>query len=194
MVVNLYYTDPKILSVHGFGYLIPKSVPWEQNPEQALGVIFDSDALKGQDTVPGTKLTVMLGGHWWDDVVSYPDEEEGLAMAKSILRRHLGITAQPAASKVGLHKNCIPQYTVGHDARMKQGHFELMKAFKGQLAVAGNSYAGVSVGDCVRSARDVAKSFVDGELVTGLEQFLTPKEYSPVKFMAPPPKQKGGVP
>ena len=47
MVVNLYYSDPNILPERGFGYLIPRSIPFEQNPECALGVVFDSDSSIG---------------------------------------------------------------------------------------------------------------------------------------------------
>ncbi len=173
MVVNLYYANPALLPVHGFGYLIPRSVPWNQNPERALGVVFDSDANIGQDTVPGTKVTVMLGGHWWDEWASYPDEAEGAAMAKAVLRRHLKIEEEPMVVNVGLQRECIPQYTVGHEERMKKAHGELMRGFKGKLAVAGNSYTGVGLNDCVRAARDLADAVycqgVDG--VTGLESF-----------------------
>jgi oxygen-dependent protoporphyrinogen oxidase len=173
MVVNLYYSKPALLPVHGFGYLIPRSVPWNQNPERALGVVFDSDTNIGQDTVPGTKVTVMLGGHWWDDWASYPDEAEGATMAKAILKRHLKIDEEPAVVNVALQRECIPQYTVGHEERMKKAHSELMRGFKGKLAVAGNSYTGVGLNDCVRAARDLAEAVhrqgKDG--VTGLERF-----------------------
>ncbi|KAG0650677.1 Protoporphyrinogen oxidase [Hyphodiscus hymeniophilus] len=98
MVVNLYYTDPDILPDRGFGYLLPRSIPFEQNPECALGVVFDSDATVGLDTAQGTKITVMFGGHWWDGMESYPDEEKGAAMAQSILLRHLNISQRPAQS------------------------------------------------------------------------------------------------
>ncbi|CAK7217691.1 oxygen-dependent protoporphyrinogen oxidase [Sporothrix eucalyptigena] len=44
MVVNLYYAEPALHAPYkGFGYLIPQTVPLDQNPEGALGVIFDSD-------------------------------------------------------------------------------------------------------------------------------------------------------
>ncbi|KAL1893790.1 oxygen-dependent protoporphyrinogen oxidase [Sporothrix stenoceras] len=44
MVVNLHYAEPHLHAPYrGFGYLIPQAVPLEQNPEGALGVIFDSD-------------------------------------------------------------------------------------------------------------------------------------------------------
>ncbi|KAH7400090.1 protoporphyrinogen oxidase-like protein [Cadophora sp. MPI-SDFR-AT-0126] len=169
MVVNLYFKDPHILPERGFGYLIPRSIPLAQNPERALGVVFDSDAVKGQDTASGTKVTVMLGGHWWDAFDTYPDEEEGINMARSVLHRHLNVTAKPAATRVSLQRNCIPQYTVGHESRMQAAHVDLMREFKGKLAVAGNSYTGVGLNDCVRAARDVVMGMKRGTVSTGLE-------------------------
>lgn len=180
MVVNLYYRSTAILPEQGFGYLIPRSIPFAQNPERALGVVFDSDAVPGQDTVPGTKVTVMFGGHWWDTYDSYPDEEEGAAMAKSILKRHLGVEEEPATVNVGLQRNCIPQYTVGHDMRMGKAHHELLRAFKGKLAVAGNSYTGVGLNDCVRAARDTALDVAQYEGpggITGLESFVSERRW-----------------
>lgn len=178
MVVNLYYSNPSMLPVQGFGYLLPRSLAFEQNPERALGVVFDSYATIGQDEIPGTKVTVMLGGHWWDGWVAYPDEEQGASMAKSVLRRHLGISKEPQAVHVALQRDCIPQYTVGHHSRMVQAH-EALKRFGGRLRVAGNSYNGVGLNDCVRSAREAVTGLSEdrGEK-TGLETFT--KEYAPV--------------
>ncbi|KAL8860401.1 MAG: hypothetical protein Q9178_003060 [Gyalolechia marmorata] len=178
MVVNLYFSNPSILPAQGFGYLLPRSLAFEQNPERALGVVFDSYATIGQDEIPGTKVTVMLGGHWWDGWVAYPDEEQGARMAKATLQRHLGISEEPQAVHVGLQRDCIPQYTVGHHSRMAQAH-EMLKGFNGRLRVAGNSYNGVGLNDCVRSARDVVMGLVGGRgEKTGLETFT--KEYAPV--------------
>ncbi|KAG4035244.1 hypothetical protein MFRU_001g00150 [Monilinia fructicola] len=175
MVVNLYYRDEDLLPERGFGYLIPRSIPFEQNPEFALGVVFDSDATVGQDTVPGTKLTVMLGGHWWDNFETYPDEEEGVSMAKSVLKRHLKIDQEPEMVHASLQKDCIPQYTVGHEQRLKQAHYELLSGYKGRLAVAGNSYTGVGVNDCIKAAKIVASDVARGNDITGLERFTEPK-------------------
>lgn len=171
MVVNLYYTTPFLLPEQGFGYLLPRSIPYAQNPECALGVVFDSDAITGQDTVSGTKVTVMLGGHWWSSFSSYPDQQEGEEMAKAILKRHLKISEQPAVVRVSLQENCIPQYTVGHESRMRKAHEEIKEVFKGKLAVAGNAYTGVGMNDCVRAARDVVLRIKEGDAVTGLEEF-----------------------
>ncbi|PQE29244.1 protoporphyrinogen oxidase protein [Rutstroemia sp. NJR-2017a BBW] len=177
MVVNLYYRDENLLPERGFGYLIPRSIPFEQNPEFALGVVFDTYASLGQDTIPGTKLTVMLGGHWWSEFDTYPDEEEGAAMAKAVLKRHLKIDQEPEAVHVTLQKDCIPQYTVGHHSRMEKAHQELKHSFKGKLAVAGNSYTGVGVNDCIRAAKDVAREIANHNDVTGLERFARPLQW-----------------
>jgi oxygen-dependent protoporphyrinogen oxidase len=172
MVVNLFYTNPKLLPVEGFGYLIPQSIPFQQNPERALGVIFDSDSIQGQDMATGTKLTVMLGGHWWDGWSNYPSEEEGIAAAKSILARHLNIKDEPVATHAKLQKDCIPQYKVGHNARLSASHKQILSEFKGRMRVVGNSYGGVGVNDCIRAAYDVAQDL--GDKKTGLEHLFQP--------------------
>lgn len=171
MVVNIFFAGQDLLPAHGFGYLIPRSVPFSENPERALGVVFDSEVTAGQDTVPGTKVTVMLGGHWWNDRSTYPDEDEGARMAKAVLKRHLGIDKEPTLIKVGLQKDCIPQYIVGHRERMAQTS-SLLGRFEGRLRVAGSSYTGVGLNDCVRAARDVVQRLVDGTGTSGLESFV----------------------
>lgn len=179
MVVNLFYPDPNALPVHGFGYLIPRSAPLEQNPERALGVVFDSDATQGQDTATGTKVTVMLGGHWWDDFDVYPDAEEGVKMARDVLARHLGITGTPSKTMVGLHRDCIPQYTVGHPLRLAQANVALRRGYGGRLRVAGNSYHGVGLNDCVRAGWEAAQDLgLEIEAEPAAERGLTGLHWS----------------
>ncbi|BCR92742.1 oxygen-dependent protoporphyrinogen oxidase [Aspergillus chevalieri] len=154
MVVNLYYPNPDLLPVTGFGYLIPRSIPFDQNPERALGVIFGSDSSVGQDTAPGTKLTVMFGGHWWDDWLEsdYPDHDRAVKMARSLLERHLNIKDEPILTRSKLQRNAIPQYTVGHVSRMQELSRSVRTDFNKRLTLAGSWYGGVGITDCVRQA------------------------------------------
>ncbi|CAK7266969.1 oxygen-dependent protoporphyrinogen oxidase [Sporothrix epigloea] len=83
MVVNLYYSEPALHHPYrGFGYLIPQTVPLDQNPEGALGVIFDSD--READT-----------RSLWDDEryaappVDLDDVEERLSRDKTFAKRLL---------------------------------------------------------------------------------------------------------
>ncbi|KAL6247275.1 oxygen-dependent protoporphyrinogen oxidase [Rhinocladiella similis] len=253
MVVNLYYSNPNLIppSHAGFGYLIPRSVPSEQNPERALGVIFSSETSgnsrqareeklrymieslqleqaqqnnegnpagvdnhtqnsnidnkndggveevshrleqllkdfeqehgQGQDTAPGTKITVMMGGHWWtgwkpDEL---PSENEAIEMAQSLLRRHLGINEDPEVAKARLNRDCIPQYTVGYHGRMKTIHEALVRGFQGRLKVAGPWWQGaVGVNDCVQKAREIAWSIEhQWDDKTGLEDVVNDQDY-----------------
>lgn len=163
MVVNLYYSNPNLLPMDGFGYLIPRSIPADQNPECGLGVIFASSSSVGrsslppytdvsQDTVPGTKLTVMFGGHYWDGwkETDYPDHDTAVRMARTMLERHLGITDAPAVARTRLQRDAIPQYTVGHLHRMYALARAVRTDFSHRLGLAGNWYNGVGVGDCVK--------------------------------------------
>ncbi|KAK5443506.1 oxygen-dependent protoporphyrinogen oxidase [Exophiala xenobiotica] len=224
MVVNLYYSNPDLIprSHRGFGYLIPRSVPAEQNPERALGVIFSSETSgrpggfednvlmnlkkkaveidrkqgnmtdtekpgpweavpetsaedQGQDTAPGTKLTVMMGGHWWKDwdPKDIPSEEEAIVMSKTLLRRHLGIEEEPDVAKARLNSNCIPQYQVGYREDMAKIHQALMGEYEGRLKVAGPWWQGaVGVNDCIQKARETAWAITfQNDDETGLEEY-----------------------
>ncbi|KAK6358676.1 oxygen-dependent protoporphyrinogen oxidase [Orbilia blumenaviensis] len=180
MVVNLFYDKPNMTGYSGFGYLIPKSVPLEQNPHRALGVIFDSDAMPSQDERQGTKVTVMLGGHWWsNNATPLPSQEDGVRMAREVLSQHLGITAEPAETMASLQMDCIPQYGVGHAGRLRQVHEDLMDKMGGKLVLAGSSYGGVGLNDCVRSARDAAFGVAAGRPMTNLERWAFEEVWIP---------------
>ncbi|KAI0404782.1 Protoporphyrinogen oxidase [Xylaria palmicola] len=155
MVVNLWYPNPNLLGEGGFGYLIPSSV--QDNHEGALGVLFDSDLRTNDSEMPGTKLTVMLGGHHWDGWVHLPSEEQGITMAKEVVRRHLGISdAEEVVARAKLCRECLPQHFVGHRERMKEAHYELMSTFHGHLTVAGPSYTTIGVIPSMRAGYDAA--------------------------------------
>ncbi|KAI0898654.1 Protoporphyrinogen oxidase [Annulohypoxylon nitens] len=162
MVVNMWFPNPSILEDnHGFGYLIPTSTP--DNDECLLGVLFDSDLQCQPDPIPGTKLTAMLGGHYWDGWTALPSEEMAEAMAKEAVYRHLNIDpSEPVFTTAKLCRDCIPQQTVGHKKRMADAHEDLMEVFKGRLSVAGPSYGGIGVLPAMRSGFDVAMAVAHG--------------------------------
>lgn len=179
--MNLWSPIPNLNHrTKGFGYLIPQTVPAEQNPHAALGVIFDSDRTHRRDdlppqepahlhppcrgdTVPGTKVTVMLGGHHWDDIPEHflpdaaTDDDAAVAAAKETLRIQMGVPPEAwTVASTKLCADCIPQHLVGHSKRMAAADAELRAAFGGRLAVAGGSYTAPGVVGSVRAARDVA--------------------------------------
>jgi protoporphyrinogen/coproporphyrinogen III oxidase len=188
MVVNLYYNEPHLIPHRGFGYLIPRSVSYDQNPERGLGVIFGSETSLGQDTAPGTKLTVMMGGHWWDGWAEsdLPSTEDGIRMARSLLKRHLGIEAEPAVARARLQRDAIPQFTVGHLTRMASLSRAVRDDFDRRLTLAGNWYSmhGVGVNDCITQGYIAATWGVESTDSVG-------SMASMAKFME---DQAGGIP
>lgn len=173
-VVNLAYSssDRLLPVVEGFGYLIPRSVSKDHNPHNALGVIFDSDAMPSLDDskeLGVTKLSVLLGGHYWSHPREVPSKEDLLKHARKLVQDHLGIDAEPIASSVKVQRSCIPQYRPGHLSRMKELHADLKERFEGRLAVVGSSYNGVGVNDCVKSAREAVERMANEGGATGLE-------------------------
>lgn len=136
----------------------------------------------GQDSAPGTKLGVMLGGHWWNGwkETDYPSEEEAIEMAKSVLKRHLGITEEPEVAKAKLQRDCIPQYPVNYRNIMGDIHEDiLIGQFHGKLKVAGPWWQGaVGFNDCVRKAREVSLSIENKwDDQTGLEEHSGPEQW-----------------
>jgi len=131
-----------------------------------------------QDTVRGTKLTVMLGGQRWEGCnpeSDRPHERSAVQLARSVLGRHLGITDRPIVAKARLARNAIAQYQVGYHRAMGMVHEQLLEDFEGRLKVAGPAFQGaVGVNDCVRAATSLAlglKEGWDGDERTGLEAF-----------------------
>ncbi|KAG6255109.1 hypothetical protein E4U23_004913 [Claviceps purpurea] len=177
MTVNLWYPQ-KNLKPPGFGYLIPRSVSHKQNPERALGVFYDSDvgAAASPDEPPGTKLFVLMGGHYYDSGAPPPSEAEAINQAKALLERHLGIPADtPCFALSRFAKECIPQHFVGHVKRLQIAHLLLAEDFNGRLAVAGGSYSKIGVLGSVRAGYEIARQTVqssDGWKTTGLEPLL----------------------
>ncbi|KAE8554924.1 hypothetical protein EYB25_003471 [Talaromyces marneffei] len=190
MVVNLFYDDPNLVPYRGFGYLIPRNVPFEQNPERGLGVIFSSETSEHQDTAVGTKLTVMMGGHWWDGWTEsdLPGPEKATEMARSLLKRHLGIDATPVVTRARLQRDAIPQYTVNHLVKMGGLSDAIRKDFDRRLTLAGNWYGthGVGVNDCVVQGYLAAAWGVDS--IEGIKDFPVGM---PTDLMD---EQAGGIP
>ncbi|KAF4338849.1 protoporphyrinogen oxidase [Fusarium beomiforme] len=171
MTVNIWFPQEN-LKPPGFGYLIPNSVAPELNPEHALGVFFDSDVqTRSKDEPAGTKLFVLMGGHYYDRPdVTPPTEEEAIAQARNLLERHLGIPRDaPAYATANFARECIPQHYVGHQDRLHNAHSELTQNFGGRLAVAGGSFTRIGAVASLRAGYDSATAAKDGLESTGLE-------------------------
>ncbi|CAN0003094.1 unnamed protein product [Bubo scandiacus] len=157
-VVNLQY-EGVTLPVTGFGHLVPSS-----EDASLLGIVYDSVAFPQHDGTgaASVRLTVMLGGSWFRQ--SFGEAAAPallLQRAQAAVREQLGLEPAPTHCIVRVHEACIPQYTVGHWQRTERiGHFLAEQRLP--LSLVGASYAGVSVNDCIASARAAVGRLLGG--------------------------------
>ena len=81
-------------------------------------------------------------------------DDEMVAAVREEFRELLGVSAAPGFTEVRRWPNSMPQYEVGHLARVAE--IEHATAEIPAFAIAGAAYRGVGIPDCIRSGEDAA--------------------------------------
>jgi protoporphyrinogen/coproporphyrinogen III oxidase len=132
----------------GYGYLIPGV---EQS--DVVACTWSSQKWEGRAPSDHVLLRLMAGRFGRRDVLGRSDEEL-FELARGELSATLGITAAPALQRLHRWDRGMPQYMVGH-LRRTLAIFERVRAFPG-LFLAGSSYEGVGIPQCVESGARAA--------------------------------------
>jgi oxygen-dependent protoporphyrinogen oxidase len=135
-------------SLDGFGYLIPK-----KEGLSTLGTLWDSSMFENRAPEGKVLLRSMMGGACFPEYVKLSDDEV-VARVRKDLSLTMGIDAAPEFVRIFRHPQAIPQYTVGHGARL-QTLAEALRTYPG-LILTGNSYRGIGLNDCVAAAERAA--------------------------------------
>jgi oxygen-dependent protoporphyrinogen oxidase len=137
----------------GFGFVVPQV---ERRP--IIACTFSSVKYPGRAPDGFALLRVFVGGAL-NEAMLDGDDETLSRVARAELGELLGIQAPPLFSRVSRYPKAMPQYHVGHLARVEaiEG---CLRAHPG-LAVAGGAYHGVGIADCVRSGEDAAARMLD---------------------------------
>lgn len=93
------------------------------------------------------------------DVVNLADEEMVQTVLKD-LNKTMKIRKKPEFTVITRWKHAMPQYTVGHMDRLKHVRTEMEKKLLG-VWIAGSSYEGVGIPDCIEQGRNVANNMVE---------------------------------
>lgn len=149
-VVALAYPDAQVAhAMDGFGFL---SSPAEQR--SVLGAIWTSSVFPEQAAPDHRLIRVLVGGVHRPDLVSVP-EADTVRIVRDELQALMGVTGEPRLVRVFDWPRGIPQYTLGHGARVLA--IETATRQLPGLWLTGNGYRGVGVNDCVRDGRRVAQ-------------------------------------
>jgi oxygen-dependent protoporphyrinogen oxidase len=103
-------------------------------------------------------IRVFIGGHRGQHLVEY-DDKELIALARRELGALLGVSAEPQWTLVKRYVHAMPQYHLGHLARVDK--IERLTQAHPRFALAGNAYRGVGIPDAVRSGEEAAKRILD---------------------------------
>jgi len=134
----------------GFGFLVPS-----KEQRAVLGTIVDSNVFPGRAPEDSILLRSMVGGARTPEFALLPDEQL-ISRVRSDLQDILGLTAEPDFIRIFRHTRAIPQYVVGHAARLEAIN-ERLQQHPG-LVLTGNAFKGVSLNDCVVNAMKTAQS------------------------------------
>jgi oxygen-dependent protoporphyrinogen oxidase len=133
-------------ALDGFGFLVPRG-----EGVRSLGVLYSSSLFPDQ-APPGKVLLRVIAGGRVDPGFAELSEDEAVAVVRRELARTLHIVAEPEFVRVVDWPRGIPQYLLGHRARVER----VMGGLPATLHLTGNAYYGVGLNDCVRDAKRVA--------------------------------------
>lgn len=129
--------------LQGYGYVSPRV-----EGGQIVAVTWTSNKFPGRVPGDGVLVRAFLGRSGQEEIVNASDEEM-VAVVRQELRSLHGITAAPSFSLVVRWPKGMPQYTLGHEGRLARIG-EALGQWPG-LFVAGSSYRGVGIPDCIQS-------------------------------------------
>ncbi|HEX9544833.1 MAG TPA: protoporphyrinogen oxidase, partial [Pyrinomonadaceae bacterium] len=149
--VNLAYRRADIPhALDGFGFVVPFV-----EKRSLIACTFSSVKFAGRAPQDCALLRGFIGGALQPELVEL-DDAEIFRRVRADLRELLGIERAPLFSEISRWRNSMPQYEIGHSARVNK-IAERLAALPG-LALAGNAYSGVGIPDCIRSGEAAADS------------------------------------
>lgn len=148
-VVSLGYRNADVShSLDGFGFLVPRSSGLSD-----LGTVWNSSLFPGRAPDGEALMTSFVGGATNPGAL----QQSETALAELIhkeLTPLLGIRKEPVFSSVTIWPRALPQYNLGHTAKLAA--LEKLRAKFPGLYFAGNYLNGPAIGTCVEQALKVA--------------------------------------
>jgi oxygen-dependent protoporphyrinogen oxidase len=139
--------------LHGFGFVVPHA-----EGRALLACTYSSRKYPGRAPDGYELLRAYVGGARRPEQVERSDDEL-IQVVRSELRTLTGIAAEPVLTRVARHRRGMPQYAVGHLARVAAIE-RRVEALPG-LQLAGAAYGGVGIPDCIRGGEAAADTLLD---------------------------------
>lgn len=148
-VVSLGYRKEDVgNALAGFGFLVPRS-----SGLNVLGTVWNSSLFPGRAPEGHALLTSFVGGAT-NPAAIQKSAEELVALVHREITPLLSIRKEPVFSNVTTWPRALPQYNLGHKARLEAVE-KLRAGFPG-LHLVGNYLNGPAIGTCIEHALKVA--------------------------------------
>ena len=152
--INLAYRRSDIShKLDGFGFVVPFV-----EKRSVIACTFSSIKFQGRAPEDHVLLRAFVGGALQPELLSLADGEITQRVEED-LQELLGITGKPLFGEVSRWMNSMPQYEVGHLDRVAEIE-NALEQLPG-LVLAGNSYRGAGIPDCIRSGEAAAQSLIE---------------------------------
>ena len=137
----------------GFGFVVPRA-----EPGCVSAGTFTSSKFPSR-TAPGKALVrLFLGGAGREETLVVQDAQL-IASARKELERMVGIRAEPELARLRRWPKANPQYYAGHTSRLRAIE-ESLSRHPG-LYLAGASYNGIGIPDCIASGHQTARRVLE---------------------------------
>jgi oxygen-dependent protoporphyrinogen oxidase len=140
------------------GYTVPRV---ERRP--VLACTWSASKFEGRAPAGHSLFRVFVGGVGREAELAR-DDASLVALARAELGEMLGVAGEPVLARVVRWERTMPQYDLGHRARLQR--IDARVAALDGIALAGSAQLGVGIPDCVRSGERAA----EGSLVTMARQ------------------------
>jgi oxygen-dependent protoporphyrinogen oxidase len=144
--VSLIFKESDIPKLDINGLMIPR-----REKRSIDAVTFTSQKMPQRFSAGYAVLRVFIGGGN-PEVVEY-DEDKLIEVVRNELFALLGISALPQAYKIFRWQNGFPQAEVGHLGLVD----EIESHLPANVVLAGSSYRGIAVPDCIRQGREAVR-------------------------------------
>ncbi len=153
--VNLAYRRSDIAHpLDGYGFVVP-----HVERRKIMACTFSSIKYAGRAPEEIALLRCFAGGALQADLLDQPDEALE-AQVREDLEALLGISNAPTLCRTTRYADSMPQYNVGHLGHVERIETRMQKF--PTLALAGKSYRGVGIADCVHGGETAAERVVEG--------------------------------
>jgi oxygen-dependent protoporphyrinogen oxidase len=148
--INLAYERSQIgHPLDGYGFVVPRL-----EKRSIMAATFSSVKFAHRAPEGKVLLRSFVGGAKNEDIVSW-ENGKLLAAVRADMEEILKITGAPLMTRINRWHKSMPQYTLGHEAklsRIEQGLAKLPGLF-----VIGSAYRGIGISDCVHEAELMAE-------------------------------------